>query len=165
MAKKRVSKRSSSKKKVSKRIHSRPSSPSPLAAEEESLTPGGRLKIPHLAPYQWKKGQSGNPAGRKPGSRNFKNRLWELLDQMQTKTGFTLEAFVMDAVRDNPGLLSVIVSKMLPNMTEDAIRPEDVQSLIDSVVGILTKHVKDKTILKRILADLEELDFEPEARG
>ena len=33
----------------------------------------GKQSVEQLRPYQWKKGQSGNPAGRKPGTQTLKD--------------------------------------------------------------------------------------------
>lgn len=41
--------------------------------------PSKRNPADHLAPYQYKKGQSGNPSGRKKGSRSLKEYAKEML--------------------------------------------------------------------------------------
>lgn len=48
--------------------------------EQSEKQPQGRAD--HLKPYQFKKGQSGNPAGRKKGSKSLKTYAREYLESL-----------------------------------------------------------------------------------
>lgn len=41
----------------------------------------GKSRVDYIAPFMWKKGQSGNPAGRKPG-KSMKEYARQILEKM-----------------------------------------------------------------------------------
>lgn len=67
----------------------------------EQQSKSSRGKADHLAPYQWKPGQSGNPGGAKKG-RTLTSRLNEILDKEvdgKTVAQALMEAGVKAALR------------------------------------------------------------------
>lgn len=51
----------------------------------QSKNSGGGKKTEHLAPWQFKPGQSGNPSGRKPGGKSLKEYAKEMIAAMDEK--------------------------------------------------------------------------------
>lgn len=68
---------------------------------------------------KWEKGQSGNPAGRTPGSKNKVScDLREAIKEIEKKHKYTLfEQFVARAYRSDKVLIALI-KKLVPDKTE-----------------------------------------------
>ena len=67
----------------------------------------------HLKPYQWKEGQSGNPAGKPEGSLSItaaiKRRLKELSpDQKRTALDWLADNIIQDALEHNNAMRKLI---------------------------------------------------------
>lgn len=112
-----------------------------------------------LAPYQFKKGQIGNPKGSLPGWRPAHIQLREAL-QEQKRLGYD---FVGDAVRQakrNPVMMKALLDKLIANKIQIGLGPDDLTDILNSVVEIITKHVKDHKIREAIAVELEALEFD-----
>ncbi len=66
---------------------------------------------------QWKKGQSGNPKGRKKGSKNkYRRGLDEAIAAVETAKGKALLQQAVEMAYEDPRMMAAILKKILPDM-------------------------------------------------
>jgi len=82
-------------------------------------------------PWQFKKGQSGNPEGKPKGSKNYLTQLEEAITKYETETGKKLfERLIQRAFASDQVLLSV-TKKFIPDKTQTEITtPEPIEIII-----------------------------------
>ena len=66
----------------------------------------------------WKKGQSGNPAGRKKGSPNKRDALLDAIRQVQLKKGKKLLVHAVEQAYGDKTVLIALLKKIVPDMKE-----------------------------------------------
>ena len=112
-----------------------------------------------LAPYQFKKGQSGNPKGAEKGWKPAHIQLREAL-QAQKRLGYD---FVGDAVakaKKNPVMMKALLDKLIANKIQIGIGPDDLTDIMNQVVGVIEKHVSSLKVREAIANDLEQIEFD-----
>lgn len=125
-----------------------------MARKDEAKAPAdyavGRGKPPRNA--QFKKGQSGNPGGRKKGSRNFKTILQSVLDSEieltengQKRKVPLIEAIlfrqVQDALRGQPRAIENLIDRYERHAGQEVQRPEE---LADDDLALLDRVLRSK---------------------
>ena len=98
-------------------------------------------------PTLWKPGQSGNPAGRKAGSRNYITKLKQELeiavrDNLHPKViGEILNAMALKALEGNVGAAKLILDKTISNAKET---DEDISGATHYVFRITNLTIKNE---------------------
>lgn len=72
-----------------------------------------------------------------------------------------LKHFVEQAI-DNPQVLIACMNKLLPNKHQVSIGPEELERVVEKIVFICVKHVKDPVAMRDIQLDIENLSRDRE---
>ncbi len=118
-----------------------------------------------LAPYQWKKGQSGNPLGRPPGSASIvtwlKRRLagpaFKRPDKFECLSQELADMILRHARRGNYNFVHLLLEKAEPRQ----LTQEEIAAETERIFNVVTKYVNDPAIRSNIARDLG-LNAEPE---
>ena len=72
----------------------------------------------------FKKGQSGNPAGKKKGTVDFISQLKAEIKEVEKEKGVSLIKFAVQKAYTNPQVLIAILKKIIPDMSQSEIKIE-----------------------------------------
>lgn len=106
-----------------------------------------------------KPGEVRNPKGGPKGWKPAHIQLREAI-QDQIRLGRDPIRVFVEKAQTNPMLMKALLDKMVANKIQIGLGPDDLTDIINSVVGIIGKHVKDHAIREAIAKDLEELEFD-----
>jgi hypothetical protein len=86
----------------------------------------------------------------------WKRRLEMAITKVERGGRFDLmESFVRKAsVNDN--LLAKLVDKLVPNKSEGVLDREEIEKVLQTIVGVIEKYVKDGDVLRKILEKLND---------
>jgi hypothetical protein len=93
-------------------------------------------------------------------ARNAVVRVWDAIEKEgKTKGGKDLFKHLVKEMKSDNKLLGQVLTKLMPTRVEEHVTPEDVQRVFDVVVDVLSKHVKQQSVIEKVAAELAKIDI------
>ena len=86
-----------------------------MAARRKKKKAPKRAKVKRNKLGQFPPGQSGNPAGKKPGTRHGLPYLLEAINRIEDSTGDNFLDLILVRARRNPMLMAKLLDKLVPS--------------------------------------------------
>lgn len=93
---------------------------------------------------------------------SFGARLREALNRWERHHNVDFFEEVIARARTSDSLAASLLQKFVPNKTQLSVGPEDLNSLLVAMTGLIGQHVKDPAALQAIAAGLKKLAQEEE---
>lgn len=123
-------------------------------SEKQSIIDKNKAKTEHLKPFQWKKGESGNPEGKKVGTKDYRTIYREAIIQIAEKNKTTPEQVEIDLAK--AGILNAMKGRFLFYQdTQDRVHGKPHQTVEKKISGEI------KTVFD-LIEDADDDEFEQE---
>lgn len=140
-----------------------PSKPLPRSGTSKPTPPPeGHATGKRVPANAFQPGNTVGAGGRPKGAFSPKTLFRRALEKLKTERRIDLfEVFVQQACV-NPVVMNAAMNKLLPNKTEISFGDEEIRTVQEKFLKVVTEHVKDPVLLEKIASGIEEVCSEYE---
>jgi hypothetical protein len=115
--------------------------------------PKGKIP-PQLRKHLFQKGHGAFPGQGQP---SYYQQLCNALTKYKLEKDFDLVDWIVCSSKKKPQFALAVLNKLIANKVQIGLGPEDVETVVNKIVGVITKHITDPKKLEAIAADIEAL--------